>query len=211
MDKQRHLWKGCSFPKPSFFHIYLQGLLLAWICGWNIKKWCDKQTNKHIKLSHCRTNKHQIEILMNFQIKNRKISTFLTGLPTFLIFTSFLSSFFRANKNHRESFWGKKSHLGTKKQTFSSGCLKWMMNNKQFYMEHGWRSPFLSIHSKNWLFEVPGWPWTLQKPFQTFMKVRGVVFFSGGWDIHVTLGENMTEFFVFDWYMIPDPSLRLKE
>lgn len=38
MDKQRHLWKGCSFPKPSFFHIYLQGLLLAWICGWNIKK-----------------------------------------------------------------------------------------------------------------------------------------------------------------------------
>lgn len=71
------------------------------------------------------------------------------------------------------------------------------MNNKQFYMEHGWRSPFLSIHSKNWLFEVPRWPWTLQKPFQTFMKVRAVVFFSGGWDRHVTHGENMTEFFCF--------------
>ena len=112
-------------------------------------------------LRHCRTNKHQIEFWCRFwwtfRQKTGKPPHFLTGFPTFLIFTSFLS-FFSGTQKSRCEFLRKKSHLGTKKHIFSSGCLKWMMNNKPFDMEHGWKSPFLSIHSKNWLLEVPGWP-----------------------------------------------------
>ena len=84
---------------------------------------------------------------MNLQIKSWKTSTFFNWVPN-IPDLYIVPQFFSGTQKSRCEFLRKKSHLGTKKHTFSSGCLKWMMNNKPFDMEHGWKSPFLSIHSK---------------------------------------------------------------